>query len=415
MAFFPVRRHWLALLGTTVVLTGCAHFSDSDAPPASMEIARGPAGLDFYTPPSPLPEGHHGDLIRARALDNNAALPNAAQNWLTLYRSTDLDGNAIAVSGTVAIPKGTPPEGGWPVISWTHGTTGIADRCAPSRNDDDYPARGYVDLMNETLDQWVRRGYAVVKTDYQGLGTPGVHPYLVGEAEARSAIDMVRAARQLTPDLSRDWLVMGHSQGGQAALYTAYLGPIYAPELNLTGAIAISPASHLSAQIQYALTHPEIRSNPYGALMLVGITAATPKVDLSTLLTEEGRKRIKQVDERCVGEMRGEDGWTLTVGELSDLEADWQPLIQAVASLEDTENLRPSVPLLILQSDDDKAVLKPLTDKMVARYQSLGLDVEYRTYHIENQDPAYTSHQITVPVSRPAAMVWAQRYLPVGH
>ena len=412
MAFFAMRGHWLFFTVAVVVFSGCSTGGSTDTVEPS-NITQGPEGSDFYTPPAMFPAGDNGDLIWVREIDNNAALPSAAENWLALYRSTDIYGKAIAVTGTVAIPEGRPPEQGWPVISWTHGTTGIADRCAPSRNDDDYPAKVYVSLMNSTLNKWVQQGYAVVKTDYQGLGTPGTHPYLVGESQARSAIDMVRAARQLSPNLGSNWMVMGHSQGGQAALYTAYLGPLYAPDLNLTAAIAISPASHLSGQLQYALKNPNMPSNPYGALMLAGIAAADPQVDLSSLLTDEGRKRIKQVEERCVDEMRGGDGWTLPVDELMDLDVDQGALIQATKKMADAENVRSQVPLLILQADDDQAIPKFITDKLVGKYNKLGMNVEYRTFHVNSEDPEYNNHRLTVKKSAPVAMVWVQQYLPV--
>ena len=133
-----------------------------------------PAGTAFYTPPA-LSRGTHGDLIWSRALDGSAVLPSAARNELVLYRTTAVDGSDVAVSGMVAVPKGTPPHGGWPVVTWAHGTTGDAPQCAPSR----YPASGslypYLKIADDVLDDFVAHGYAVVQTDYEGQGTPGVH------------------------------------------------------------------------------------------------------------------------------------------------------------------------------------------------------------------------------------------------
>ena len=71
------------------------------------------------------------------------------------------------------------------------------------------------------LDSWVARGYAVVQTDYQGLGTPGGHPYVDGVSEANTVTDIVRAARDLDPSIGAEWVAIGHSQGGQAVLFTA--------------------------------------------------------------------------------------------------------------------------------------------------------------------------------------------------
>jgi alpha-beta hydrolase superfamily lysophospholipase len=128
-------------------------------------------------------------------------------------------------------------------MSWTHGTTGGADICAPSRASADHPAQDYIGQMNETLAKWVERGYAVTKTDYQGLGTDGVHSYLIGVAEARATADITIAVHELSAELSREWVVNGHSQGGQAALFTAEIGQLRAPTLALRGAVAQAPPS----------------------------------------------------------------------------------------------------------------------------------------------------------------------------
>ncbi len=404
---FPIRLATCSAFAALGLLSGCSSLTAS---PGTSSIAQGPAGLAFYQPPTPLPTGRPGDVIWARPVTNDATLPSAAQNWLVLYRSTNIAGQPVAVSGTVAIPKGTPPAGGWPVISWTHGTTGIADICAPSRNDSTFPARGYVNLMNATLDQWVAKGYAVVQSDYEGLGTPGTHPYLVMDSEARDAVDMVRAARQISPALSRDWLVMGHSQGGGAAAYTGYMGPVYGQELNLKGAIAISPSSHLSLLVQLAEKKPEQPSSPYGTLLFHSAAATAPGVNLAELLTPTGRQVDSQVESKCVDDLRN----TYKIGEVLNMNADFRALNGALATLMDTQNARPSVPVLVLQADQDEAVPNPITDLLVARYKVLGVPVDYRIYHITDKRGAPSNHQATVAYSLPDAMAWAAQLLPPG-
>ena len=156
---------------------------------ADAKVRKGPSGAAFYTPPSALVSGAHGSLIWARKLTGKAALKGGAGNRLLLYRSTGVNGKSTAVSGTLAIPKGHAPKGGWPVISWAHGTTGIADACAPSRERRLRARR--------SLGRWLKAGYAVVRTDYEGLGTPGEHPYLIGRSEGYSVLDAARAARKL--------------------------------------------------------------------------------------------------------------------------------------------------------------------------------------------------------------------------
>ncbi|OYY26222.1 MAG: lipase, partial [Azorhizobium sp. 35-67-15] len=162
---------------------------------SAFAVEQGPAADAFYVPPAQLPEGVAGSPIWARALSGTMALPSAARNTLVLYRSVDPAGQPVAVSGTVSIPKGTPPAGGWPVITWTHGTTGLAAICGPSRDTATGPEHGYIADIQALLDPFVVKGYAVVATDYQGLGVAGFHPFLQGVPNGKNALDMLRAAR----------------------------------------------------------------------------------------------------------------------------------------------------------------------------------------------------------------------------
>jgi acetyl esterase/lipase len=182
--------------------------------------------------------GPVGTLIRKEPRVGAAA---GATAYKVLYRSTKPDGTPIAVSGIVIVPAGQPPAGGWPVVAWAHPTTGVVPHCAPS-------LALFVFQQIAGSRHLLEKGYAIAATDYPGLGTPGPHPYLVGDSEARSVIDSVRAARSF-PGLenSTRFAVWGHSQGGQAALFTGMIAKSYAPELQLVGVAAAAPATDLSA------------------------------------------------------------------------------------------------------------------------------------------------------------------------
>ncbi len=246
------------------LVAGVAAVALLGAPGAEAKVRTGPAGLAFYHPPKSLPGGH-GSLIWARKAGGLVPLKRAASTKLVLYTSITPQGKRVAVSGSVSIPKGKPPKGGWPVISYAHGTTGTADACAPSRNRKGGPAEGYISYIDPQLNAWLAAGYAVVRTDYQGLGTPGPHAYLIGRAEGRSVLDIVRAARQLNPAIGKRFLISGHSQGGHAALFAAGLAKGYAPDLSLRGTVAYAPASRTSRSRPRccpSITTPEL---PLGA------------------------------------------------------------------------------------------------------------------------------------------------------
>src|SRR3954447_3307629 len=281
------------------------------SPASAAKVRKGPAGAAFYTPPSKLPGKTHGALIGARKLTGQPALAQASSNRLVLYRSTGIDGRPVAVSGTVSLPKGKAPKGGWPVITWAHGTTGIADQCAPSRDTASNPDHLLNSYVYPQLNAWLKAGYAVVRTDYEGLGTPGVHPYFNGRSEGRAVLDMVRAARKLSPSLSKRYVIAGHSQGGQAALFAARLAPKYAGGLQLRGTLAYAPVSHLSEQIPLArgITDPNPGISSFAAIIARGVDVARPQLGIASLLTDQARSLYPQADQRCLLELRGQDSF----------------------------------------------------------------------------------------------------------
>ena len=181
--------------------------------------------------------GQPGTLIRVWPLESGG--PGNSGGCRFLYRAAGLKGEAIPVSGAIFIPSGPPPAGGRNIIAWAHPTFGVAPECAPSL----YPDRaGLIWNLSDMLSQ----GYIVVATDYPGLGTDGVHPYLIGESAGRAVLDSVRAARHLSKNTaSNRFAVWGHSEGGHAALFTGELAARYAPELMLVGVAAAAPATYL--------------------------------------------------------------------------------------------------------------------------------------------------------------------------
>lgn len=178
-----------------------------------------------------------GEIIRVWPLEGGG--PGNSEAFRILYRSTGLNGEPIEVSGAIHFPSGPAPAGGRNVIAWAHPTSGVVQACAPSLMPDN---SGMIWGLPDMLAQ----GYVVVATDYPGLGTPDIHPYLIGVSEARAVLDSVRAARALpNTGASNRFAVWGHSQGGHAALFTGELAASYAPELKLVGVAAAAPATYL--------------------------------------------------------------------------------------------------------------------------------------------------------------------------
>lgn len=164
-----------------------------------------------------------------------------------LYRSTSGDdGTSTVVSGTVFTPITGPPPGGWPIVSFGHGTLGWQERCGPSLST---TLLGQVDAVQG----FINRGYAVAMADYQGLGAPGIHPYSDAKTAGLNMIDAVRALRRTFDGTSNRWAAMGGSQGGGAAWAADEQAAVYAPDLTLVGAVGISPAADVAGLVDKAV------------------------------------------------------------------------------------------------------------------------------------------------------------------
>src|SRR5213075_886659 len=190
----------------------------------------------FYDPPSDMSR-RPGALLRSEPL-KDVIMPAGMRGWRILYATTVDDSTPATAVATVFAPTASP-AGPRFVIIREHGTTGLLQKCMPSLFS--APSAGI-----PGRDRIVRAGWVVVETDYSFAEKGGPHPYLIGEGEARAALDAVRAARQMSElTLDKRTVVWCYSQGGHAALWTGIVGLRYAPDLELLGVAAIAPAANI--------------------------------------------------------------------------------------------------------------------------------------------------------------------------
>ena len=211
MRIFPLV---LKILWAAALLAGATTFAHSQAPaPAKSSHAPGALPLTkFYDTPNPLPADKPGKLIRSEPFDEYV-LPYQISAIRILYHSRSPRGEDVAVSGVVLVPDGTPPAGGWPVIAWAHDFIGSARQCAPSLQKN----------LNKgpLLSMYVGLGYAIVASDYAGLGTSFPNAAQDMRSNALDVIYSIPAARVAVPQLGKRWAVAGCSQGGLAAVGVA--------------------------------------------------------------------------------------------------------------------------------------------------------------------------------------------------
>lgn len=387
----------LAALCASLLLTGAA--AGASAP------VKGPAGAKFYKPPKQLPRAH-GKLIWQRRAGGLTPIAGARSNRLVLYTSRTPQGRTTAVSGSVSVPKGKPPRGGWPVITYAHGTTGTADSCAPTRIGATTPVAPYVEYMDPQFQDWINAGYAVVRTDYQGLGTPGRHPYLIGEAEGRGVLDIVSAARTLNPNLSRRYLIAGHSQGGHAALFAAGIAQSWTPKLRLRGTVAYAPASHILQQTEFlpSLTTPSSLS-ALAALIVEGGASQSSTIQVSQILEPAPLALFSQVNRTCLPQLAEPTSFGgIAPADLLRNDAQTDELYGILG--EQNPAVKTSAPILLLQGTSDTTVFPFLTSQLNGELVALGDSVTYTEY------PGVTHGEIPAASEAEALGFFEQRLPP---
>lgn len=260
----------------------------------------------FYDAPANVPS-RPGALLRSETL-RDVTLPAGMQAWRILYTTTVDDKTPATAVATVFAPVNMP-AGPRPVITWEHGTTGLLQKCMPSLIS--APTAGI-----PAIDRVIASGWVIVATDYSFAEKGGPHPYLIGEGEARAALDSVRAARHM-PGLKLDerTVVWGHSQGGHSALWTGIVGPHYAPEIKIVGVAAIAPAANMKdilamnpavnkrlgpyIALSYSRFYPDVKFEH--ALHPEALAAAREIVDLCGFLPPEDPQRIAALTATMAG------------------------------------------------------------------------------------------------------------------
>ena len=359
-------------------------------PQASMPP--GPPG-DVYDVPDPLPLAPPGTPIWTERV----AAPEGALAWRVLYHSRSVRDEDIAVSGLVVVPDRAPPPGGFPVIGYAHGTTGLADSCAPSRRAEVIEGAPAADVRGDLpLPPFWDAGYVVAATDYEGLGTPGPHPYLVGGSEARSVLDSIRVARALPEaHAGEPAIVVGISQGGHAALFTGELADAYAPDAALRGVVALAPGAELVQAAALLTGDPSVVG--FGVAIGYGFAAARPDLRLDEVLTPRALAAIDVMETGCIDDIletyAGPAAETLRLDRL--MQPPWPALLD-----ENTPGRVPSpVPIFVGQGEGDPLVIPELTDALVARLCAVGDTVTYRRYPGE-------SHSGVVEASQADVLEW---------
>jgi len=305
----------------------------------------------FYDTPNPLSPGKPGELIRSTPTDDYSLAADFSA-FRILYHSRSGSGQDLAVSGVVLLPDGTPPKGGWPVIAWAHGFTGASRQCAPSLLRNLY--------YGSFFSMYVSLGYAVVATDYAGLGTDFRNAVMDVPSNANDVINSIPAARAAVPQLGTRWVAMGPYLGANVTIGVAEMeGRIRDP--NYLGGVAISGVADLNDVYDRLSKEQSLRML---SLLAYGIKTVFPDFDVREMLTEKATPTYQQINEGC-----GSVGKRVDLAPADLVKPGWKKNRFVTDFFE--RNLLGRTPaygpLLVIVDEGDPAVPPSMTAPVVAR------------------------------------------------
>lgn len=369
-----------SVLSTSLLLTACGGGSSDDSP-----VTTNPSGTPANNIQNP--------VVKVDAYTSTNLGSVAAESSVLTYKMLGQSGQEVQATSLVFTPNTPPPTGGWPIVVWAHGTTGVADVCAPSKT-------ALADSTKDLISKLLTAGYVVVAPDYEGLGTPGIHPFLNVKSEAFSITDAVVATRNYLSQrnllTSKKWLTVGHSQGGHAALSAAQYAS--RAQLDYKGTVAVAPASNLGFILvagEQAVANATIdkkipmyaQLDTYTALVTAGIRNTQPSFNYSQVFTSQTESTAQQAETICAGPLAqalavNMQTYAATHGGTLDGFTRTQPNFMTVPLVKtfldkDSQPLQAKVstPIIIYQGLADTTVPKVATDILISNATVVGTKI----------------------------------------
>jgi hypothetical protein len=374
---------------------------------ASAAPVEGPAGEAFYTPPATLPEGGAGTLIwfRPTTVNLNVELP-AVQAYDILYKSSSQINEPMVVTGTVIVPTAAWTKGGpRPVVDVAPATQGLGHQCAPSiqmANGTEYDGGSTIAAL--------KRGYAVVMTDYQGYTTGATPSYIAGKAEGHAVLDAMKAALQVPSvgiEASAPVVVWGYSQGGHAAGWAGQLEASYAPELHIVGVAAGGIPGNLLAVQEFGEGSP---GSALGLDATIGLAYAyapliNPEALLSETLNAEGLAVVAKLKSECavqsLEEIHDVTFQSLTKNHETAVELEHHnSAIETAISQQKLGGTAIPVPVYHYHGLEDEFVPIKQDAELHQQWCSLGVNDDFQLYPGE--------HLLTDPTATPYVAKWVE-------
>lgn len=378
------------------------------------------------------PNGKLGQIIKQEKIKTSV---KGAQAWKIAYISSDVAGRKTISTGLIVSPIGQAPKEGRPILAWAHGTTGSAQNCGPSQIID--PAsplneyflmdgNSWTDYGIPNVEEFIKEGYVIVATDYQGQGGGGKHQYAIAGTNGRDAINSARAASSMKEvGAGKKAIIYGWSQGGGATIAAASLADYQAQKgtaadnLEYLGFVALAPddvAAVLKRPANEAEANkmmsdftkanvPNVFLFAHYVMALWGSEAAFPNIKMTDILTEEGAKVVdKLASNKCVHVMADSFNYAYGTNYQSLLKPQSTNSVAWVNAFIDgsVKPIKPVAPVVIYWGTKDTAVPPVMHELYQKQMCAMGANVQ------RIQLPGEQTHFATPPVSAPMYLAWVK-------
>ena len=405
------KKLLLAIFTSSTLLLSACHDDDHDSYVSGDSIPKNNIVNPVVTTPT------------AYTLTDMSA--TAGESVVMTYKMLGMNNTEVQATALVFTPKTAPPAKGWPIVVWAHGTTGVADICAPSRSQ----LNTYIQAMIEGL---LAAGYVVVAPDYEGLGEPAndeLHPFLNVKSEAFSITDAVVAARNyLGNKVSNRWMTVGHSQGGHAALGAAQYQS--RAQLDYKGTVAVAPASNLelilTAGESLAAQQTDLTEkittlaslDTFTALITAGLRNPNPTLQYSQVFKSPTDQIADNAETDCYTSLGQEFGLGMqayalnNAGDISNYPRTQSGFmnLSPVRKFLDTDSqplqVKIETPIIIYQGAMDTTVPKAATDTLLNGEAAKNSQITYRTNTTWDHGTAYV-------LNIPNILVDVQTLMPI--
>ncbi|KAJ5993815.1 hypothetical protein N7451_009539 [Penicillium sp. IBT 35674x] len=387
----PVR---LTMLAFVALMLGLAYARPAALPVAHMPyevrgLPKAPSDDPFYQPPAGFESELPGTILRQREISVAflGLIPDPVEAYQLLYRTTAINGSAIATVTTIFKPTNPKTDR---FVSFHTAYDSSASICDPSYNYQLGAAQ--TDIISSAeqliLQSYLLLGYIVASPDYEGPDTA----FGPGRLAGMGVLDNMRAVSSfdaLGLSSAKPMIVgTGYSGGAIATGWAASLQPSYAPELDIKGWAQGGTPANLTGVLEFIDDTPFSGFIPPAVAGLSYPSAYGAQLNpvFNKIFTAKGQSFIEESKTTCAVEdilnFADQSLFSTSIQSLGD-NVLYEATIQSVlkqCTMGVAKEETPTAPVFVYHASQDEIIPYAKASTMVDSWCNYGADVKFTTF-----------------------------------